>query len=553
MLQHKSPCVAQKSHDQLSCKSAVAAITAGLSVINAVLTFDRNFFVSILDEASKRYYSKRRCKAEMAPNRKKTKSVTNPARGVSTTSTAPNTKGQARNEPGLQDYDEISGGNIKSGSDTGNVSNKSLSAVRVEKPLGHLSPEELESELENSSLQIMIDRYREKTNRDASRQVSKFQTEKRVIRAQAVSLYTQHWLPTEFIQLIIELYDAQKDSRKSYKHGSGTNLNAQNIARDDLVVKMWTLKRVLPQLGFSEEQTRLALAQLLKNRSDGSLPTFPFNKDSIWGLDECLDWLALTYEAEDLPAYSPQTPAPASHVLADGAPDIEATSDSTRSDSTPSSLPCKTSPARQFLQESTPVSSDSDSDSDLEPHQQLSRYLSLQSQVYAVNPALVDPSSKKPKRAGASVCAIDGGEKAKLDRKVSRLTAKLDKLRADILFDREQAERHWAEHWTQLVKERSEREKLGIREKGYHGRVQNDSKNLAPASTVLESMSHELDTGNIFGELFADLPNSVTDSIIGTSNLKSSNAASPALEIRSFGKWNGISPRRIFEEACRAR
>ena len=493
----------------------------------------------------------------MAPNRKKKKPVTNPARGFSTTSTASKTQGLSPNEPGHQDYDEVSGENVKPGFDTGNVSNKSLLAVRFKKPLEHLSPEELESELENSSLQIMIDRYREKTNRDASRQVSRFQTEKRLMRAQAVSLYTQHWLPTEIIQQIIELYDAQNDSRKGYKHGSDTNLNAKNIARDDLVAKMWTLKRVLPQLGFSEEQTRLALAQLLKNRSDGSPPTFPFNKDSIWGLDECLDWLALTYEAEDLPAYSPQIPAPASWVLADGALDVEATSESTHSDSTPSSLLCKTSPARQSpLQQSTPVSSESDSDSDLEPHQQILRYLSLQSQIYDVNPALVDPSPKKPKRAGASICTIDGGEKAKLDRKVSRLTAKLDKLKSDILFDREQAESKWAEHWTQLVKERSERERLGIRiagEKGYHGRNQQDSESLASASTVLDSMSHELDTGDIFGELFTDLPNSATDSIIGTSNLKSANAASPALEIRSFGKWNGISPRRIFEEACRAR
>lgn len=495
----------------------------------------------------------------MAPNRKKKKPVANPARGFSTTSTPSKTKEQSPNEPEHQDHDEVSGEDVEPAFDTGNVPNESLSAVGLEKPLEHLSPQELESELENSSLQIIVDRYREKTNRDASRHVSRLQTEKRLIRAQAVSLYTQHWLPTEIIQLIIDLYDAQNDSRKGYKHESDTKFHAQTVTKDDLVAKMWTLKRLLPQLGFSEEQTRLALVQLLKNRRDGTSQTLPFTKDSIWGLDECLEWLALTYGAEDLPPYSPQIAAPASRILADGTPDVEVTSDSTHSKSTPSTPLCKMSPSRQSpLQESTQVSSESgsDSDLDLEPHQQISRYLSLQSQIYDVNPALVDPTQKKPKRIGASICTIDGGEKAKLDRKVARLTAKLDKIKSDILFDREQAEITWAQHWMQLVKERSERERLGIRitgEKGYHGKLQQHSGSLASPSTVPESISHELDTGDMFGELFSDLPNSATDSTIGTSNMKSANTASLTLVIRSFGKWNGIGPRRVFEEACRAR
>ena len=493
----------------------------------------------------------------MAPNRKKKKPVTNPARGFSTISTASKTKALSPNETDHQDHDELSGENVKPAFDTGNVSNKNLSAVSLEKPLEHLSPEELESELENSNLQIMIDCYREKTKRDASRQVSRLQTEKRLIRAQAVSLYTQRWLPTEIIQLIMDLYDAQNDSRKAYRHGSDTKLNAQNVTKDDLVTKMWTLKRLLPQLGFSEEQTRLALVQLLKNRRVGTLQTFPFTKDSIWGLEECLDWLALTLGAEELPPYSRQIAAPASRVLADGTSDVQATPDSAHSESTPSTILCKTSPGRQYpLQESTPVSSESDSDSDLEPHQQISRYLSLKSQIYDVNPVLVDPTQHKPKRAVASTCTIDGGEKAELDRKVARLTAKLEKMKSDILFDRQEAEIKWAQQWTQLVKERSERERLGILntgEKGYYGKSQQDSESLASPSTVPEYISHELDTGDVFGELFSDIPNSATDSNIGTSNMKTANAASLTLVIRSFGKWNGISPRRVFEEACRAR
>ena len=493
----------------------------------------------------------------MPPNRKKKKCVTNPARGFATTSTASKTRGQSPNEPEHRDRYEVSGEDSKLALDTENDSKKSPSAVKPEKPLEHLSPEELELELENSSLQIKVDRYREKTKRDASRQVSRLQTEKRLIRAQAVSLFTQHWLPIEIIQLIIDLYDAQNDSSKGYIHEFDMKLSPQNVAEDDLVAKMWTLQRLLPQLGFSEEQTRLALVQLLKNRRDRTAQAISITKDSIWGLDECLDWLALTSKPENLPSYLPQSAAPASRLLADGTLDVEATSDFTHAGSTPSTLLSEATPGRQSpLEESASVSSESDFDSDLEPHQQISRYLSLQSQIYDMDPALVDPTQKRPRHAAASIRNINGSDKAIMDRKVARLTAKLDKTNSDILFDREQAEMKWAQHWTQLAKERSERERLGIRissDKGYLAKGQQNSEALASPSNVPESISNELDTSDMLGEFFSNLPNSATDSITGTSNMKSANADGLTVTIRSFGKWNGISPRRVFAEACRAR
>ena len=493
----------------------------------------------------------------MPPNRKKKKSATNPARGFATTSTASKTKGQSSNELENQDHYEVFGENLKLALDTEIVSEKSSSAVEPEKPLEHLSPEELELELENSSLQIKVDRYREKTKRDVSRQVSRLQTERRLIRAQAVSLFTQHWLPIEIIQLILDLHDAQNDSCKGYIHEFDIKSSAQNVAEDDLVAKMWTLKRLLPQLGFSEEQTRLALVQLLKDRRDRTAQALSVTKDSIWGLEECLDWLALTSKPENLPSYSPQCAAPASRLLADSTLDVEATSDLTHSGSTPSTVLSNATPSyRSPLDESTSVSSESDFDSDLEPHQQISRYLSLQSQLYAVDPALVNPTQKRPKRAAAGIRNINGSENVIMDRKVARLIAKLDKINSDILFDREQAEMKWAQHWTQLAKERSERERLGIRissEKGHHGKGQQNSEAIASPSNVPESISNELDAGDMLGEFFSNLPNSTTDSIAGISNMKSTNADGLTVIIRSFGKWNGISPRRVFEEACRAR
>ena len=493
----------------------------------------------------------------MPQNRKKKKPATNPARGFATTSTASKSKGQSLIELEHQDHYEVSPENLKLALDTEVDSKRRLSVVELEKPLAHLSPEELELELENSSLQIKVDRYREKTERDVSRQISRLQIERRLIRAQAVSLFTQHWLPIEIIQLIIDLHDAQNDSNIGDIHEFDVKSSAQTVAEDDLVAKMWTLKRLLPQLGFSEEQTRLALVQLLKNRRHRTAQALSFTKDSIWGLEECLDWLALTSKPENLPSYSLQRAAPASRLLADVTPNVEATSDSTHSGSTRSTVLSNATPSCPSpLEESTSVSSESDFDSDLEPHQQISRYLSLQSQLYAVDPTLANPTQKMPKRAAAGIRNVNSSENVIIDRKVARLTAKLEKINSDILFDREQAEMKWAQHWTQLAKERSERERLGIHissEKGHQGKRQQNSEAIASPSNVPEPIRNELDTGDMLGEFFSGLPNSVTDSITGTSNMKSANADGSMVIIRSFGKWNGISPRRVFEEACRAR
>ena len=63
---------------------------------------------------------------------------------------------------------------------------------------------------------------------------------------------------------------------------------------------------LLPQLGFSDGSTQLALRHLLDKKTDREPNEISVSKDSIWGLGECLDWLALTSEPGELPSFVSQ-------------------------------------------------------------------------------------------------------------------------------------------------------------------------------------------------------------------------------------------------------
>jgi ATP-dependent RNA helicase DHX29 len=243
----------------------------------------------------------------MAPNKKKKKAASNPARGFATVSTASKTKEQDINEAQLEDQCDTPGKVVRSApNEDGVLVSGGSFTVKSETTLQDLSPEELESRLEDSSLQSLVDTYREKTKKDVSRQASRIRTERRVLRSQAEHLSTQHWLPLEIMQIITDLIEMQQKSSSGPQTTSGAKDRALDLTEDDLIVKLWTLKRLLPELGFSDGSTQLALRHLLDERKDRDSNPVPISKDSIWGLDECLDWLALTSAPGELPSFLSQ-------------------------------------------------------------------------------------------------------------------------------------------------------------------------------------------------------------------------------------------------------
>lgn len=234
----------------------------------------------------------------MAPNMKKKKPASNPARGFATTSIASKPKEvHVTEESGtaVPNQDE------KPGRDDP-VLSTSTAVELTSKELHELSPEELEVQLEESDLQLLVEKHREKSKKDASRQIARLQTERRVLRTQAEPLSTHRWLPPELMLQITDQLLTQMPLGALYVE-SDNKVKPQSIPEDDLSVRLWTLRQVLMKLGFLEARIQKAISQLLQNDQLAKHATLAQAKDFIWGLEECLDWLGLVCEPGEMPDY----------------------------------------------------------------------------------------------------------------------------------------------------------------------------------------------------------------------------------------------------------
>ena len=233
---------------------------------------------------------------------KKKKPAKNPARGFATTSTASKSK-PLDNEKDNITYDPVTDDEgIKRSderlNDVGTNHHK-----QEDMPLSELSPEELEKQLEESSLQLFIDSYGTRVQKDVSRHLSRLQTERRLLRNQASPLSTHQWLPKEMTQLMVDNFRTQIMESDSGTTNTDSHHSGKWSPEDDLLAKFWSLRQLLIQLGFSLGIVHLALRNLVATRDKTDQRNQLVTKDSLWGLDECLSWLAFAIESEGLPSF----------------------------------------------------------------------------------------------------------------------------------------------------------------------------------------------------------------------------------------------------------
>jgi len=171
------------------------------------------------------------------------------------------------------------------------------------------------------------------------------------------------------------------------------------------------------------------------------------------------------------------------------------------------------------------------------------KYVALQSRLYELDPHLTTniESGKlaKPARGDRQTGPISSG-------KCVRISSKMAKIRSDILFDENEAERQLADLHIQQLQHASERRRLNLEE-----RIRSKPGTNKERPPVSPKEEGELE--DMLGDLFASFPNSATDQHTGISFLNTSRSRDSNIEIREFGKWTGIGPPRILEEACRAR
>ena len=486
----------------------------------------------------------------MAPNKKKKKPASNPARGFATTSTASKPKHDEARE--LEGGVELGNSTTLAFSATAEelLQTRCSSGRESEKELGELTPEELESRLEDSGLQILVESYGEKTKKNVSRQMYRLQTEKRLLRSQAEHLSIRQWLPPETMQIITDLLQAQVNSKGDLQASPNSIRSNFDFSEDDLLIKLWTLKRLLPLLGFSQQRTDLALRHLLTSMDKLGAQSISSGKESIWALDECLTWLALDCKQTDLPRFDGrdgQSNGFGDQQRSGSMTDIPVANFTETSPESP--LGNDYTPQQPLTpDEDSSLSSASESDSDAEPEHLVTRYLELQSRLHEINPELTNVDARRQRRGKGKHAIVTGNLDSTSKRRTEHLTAKIQKIKSDLLFDEDKANSRWANIRIDLAQETAERKKLGIRSDG-----EKVMSTVQSNANITESHDGDDDVDGMLGAFFTSLPDATTDPATGLSIMSTKSQEGTNVEIRDFGKWTGLTPRRVLEEACKAR
>jgi ATP-dependent RNA helicase DHX29 len=225
--------------------------------------------------------------------KKKKKSAANPARTVATTSIASKSKVEVPDVDTTPPKEEPDNSELQHDSSSASTT---VGTGTTRAPQKELSPEEFERQLETSELQVLVEKHAQKAKRDALRQKTRLETDRRVLRGQAESLNTRKWLPPELMDEILDLVMAEA-------RFTGTTSDASNLVKpaseEDLTIRLWTLQQALVGAGFLEEKVTLATKFVLEIADKINLG----NKDAIWGMEEALDWLARACSREELPDY----------------------------------------------------------------------------------------------------------------------------------------------------------------------------------------------------------------------------------------------------------
>ena len=241
----------------------------------------------------------------MAGKKKSKKPAANPARGFATTSIAskpradpaeatdetPTSKVDAANAPQPQGAPPSAAGG------TSTATTAAAAAIAPAKAV--LSPEEFERQLEESELQLLVEKHGQKVRRDAQRQKTRLETDRRILRGQSESINAKKWLPQELMDHVLDLIQAE--GRFAASSVSSEGASSKLPPEEDLTIKLWTLQQTLEGSDCPQKRIQSALQYVLDIAPNISTN---LKGESIWGLDEVLDWLARECDRDELPAYT---------------------------------------------------------------------------------------------------------------------------------------------------------------------------------------------------------------------------------------------------------
>ncbi|KAL3953038.1 hypothetical protein ACCO45_012981, partial [Purpureocillium lilacinum] len=435
----------------------------------------------------------------MAGAKKKKKPAANPARGFATTSIASKPRPEAAE---AVDEKPAPAGTVKPSGDapppTVAAPPSAATADTAAQEPPPLSAEEFEKQLEESALQLLVEKHAQKAKRDAQRQRSRLETDRRLLRNQADTAETR------FASSSISTENA----------GTG-----KIPSEDDLVLRLWTLRQTLEAVGFPEARVEAAMQHIL----DIAASVSNVFKDSIWGLEEALDWLARECSPEELPPYefrgkpvSRETPSGSPFPSRPHTPKPESHGGRRGKDSSKSNAAGR--PGKEPIQKAD------------------------------CNAKLLELT-----RGPVSKAAEADGDDTELA--IAKLEAKLHKIENDVLFDKVAAEMKWKSERIvverQLAAAKKEAQEAAAEEpKASTQTPDPKAKDEDDVAAEAERMAAEIlaetnddDDDDIAG-LFASLPQHEVDPSTGKTHTVINSADGSKMVLRDFGKWTGGSVRQ---------
>lgn len=232
----------------------------------------------------------------MAPNKKKKKPASNPARGFATVSIP--SKPKTNNE--VLHPEEITISALPDSQDR--TFHEGPTTADGAPGLRDLSPEQLEKYLVDAELQSLVDKCGARSKRESLRQATKLETERRLLRPQAIYLHLSQWLPFEIMEQILEF---AKEERKIAELTTESDCDSTGVdlLEEDLCVRLWTLQQTLQRLGFGQLRVEQALWNVLTRSWSYGSHSGAGTKDTLWGLEESLLWFAMHCDPMELPEY----------------------------------------------------------------------------------------------------------------------------------------------------------------------------------------------------------------------------------------------------------
>lgn len=212
-------------------------------------------------------------------------------------------------------------------------------------------------------------------------------------------------------------------------------------------------------------------------------------------------------------------------------------------------------------------------DSDVDPDELLPVYLETKAKLFHLLPSTGSTNDNGAPRVSQKQKKSRGNDQIRgpssADRpEIERLQRRLVKIENDILFDQYVADQQWVTKHIQLEKDAAAARKAAMSTsettKAEFSNIENDlEEKLAEdsdngvsreaAEIGIAMLEDGSDDDEMLADLFASLPVTELDPLTGKSITVVNSNDGIKTTIRDFGKWSGVGPKRIFEEACRAR